>query len=116
MKKIIFFILILVVTYSVNSQWFIVNHISNYQFYSLYFMANTTGCVGGNQNGVIFKTTDSGGNFTSVPTGTNIWFLDIYFVNSQTGFACGQNGHVVKTTNGGNNWGPVFQAANFFIA
>jgi photosystem II stability/assembly factor-like uncharacterized protein len=112
MKK-IFFIIVLFTSHSLISQWFIVNHISNFQFYSLYFTANTIGCVGGNQNGVIFKTTDSGGNFTSVPTGTSIWFLDIFFINSQTGWACGQNGYIVKTTTAGNSWAPMFQAANF---
>ncbi|HEY3250872.1 MAG TPA: YCF48-related protein [Ignavibacteria bacterium] len=113
MKKILLVTFLMVVAYNANSQWFIVNHISNYQFYSLYFMSNTTGCVGGNQNGVIFKTTDSGGNFVSVPTGTSIWFLDIFFNNQLTGYACGQNGYIVKTTNGGNNWYQIFQGANF---
>lgn len=113
MKKTIVLIFIAFLQYCTYSQWFIVNHISNYQFYSLYFTSNTVGCVGGNQNGIIFRTTDSGSNFTSVPTGTNIWFLDIYFINPQTGFACGQNGYIVKTLNGGLSWNVVYQAANF---
>jgi photosystem II stability/assembly factor-like uncharacterized protein len=112
MKKILL-VLAISLPQLLSSQWFIVNHISNYQFYSVYFTSNTVGCVGGNQNGVIFKTTDSGSNFTSVPTGTNIWFLDIYFLNAQTGYACGQNGYIVKTTNGGASWNMVYQAANF---
>ncbi|KXK51132.1 MAG: hemagluttinin repeat-containing protein [Chlorobi bacterium OLB5] len=112
MKKILILTIILLPSF-ISSQWFIVNHISNYQFYSLYFTSNTVGCVGGNQNGVIFKTTDSGSNFTSVPTGTSIWFLDIFFLNQQTGYACGQNGYIVKTTNSGSSWNVVYQAANF---
>ncbi|MFZ1680599.1 MAG: hypothetical protein WAT70_06230, partial [Rhizobiaceae bacterium] len=96
MKKILL-VLAISLPQLLSSQWFIVNHISNYQFYSVYFTSNTVGCVGGNQNGVIFKTTDSGSNFASVPTGTGIWFLDIYFLNAQTGYACGQNGYIVKT-------------------
>ena len=112
MKRIIL-LFVLLLPQLVTSQWFIVNHISNYQFYSVFFTSNTVGCVGGNQNGVIFKTTDSGTNFTSVPTGTSIWFLDIYFLNSQTGYACGQNGYIVKTTNGGLSWNMIYQAANF---
>jgi photosystem II stability/assembly factor-like uncharacterized protein len=112
MKKIIL-CLIIIFPQLLLSQWFIVNHISNYQFYSVYFTSNTVGCVGGNQNGVIFKTTDSGSNFSSTPTGTNIWFLDIYFVNTQTGYAAGQDGYIVKTTNGGLNWNVQYQGLNF---
>ncbi len=28
----------------------------------------------------------------------------MYFINTQTGWACGNNGTILKTTNGGSNW------------
>src|SRR3990172_4655700 len=37
-------------------------------------------------------------------SGTTNHLYDVYFINTQTGWACGNNGTIVKTTNGGNNW------------
>ena len=37
-------------------------------------------------------------------SGTPNHLYDVYFINTQTGWACGDNGTIVKTTNGGNNW------------
>ncbi|HJY64106.1 MAG TPA: YCF48-related protein, partial [Ignavibacteria bacterium] len=37
-------------------------------------------------------------------SGTSNHLYDVYFINTQTGWACGNNGAIVKTTNGGNNW------------
>lgn len=37
-------------------------------------------------------------------SGTNASLIDIYFLNTNTGFACGSGGVIVKTTNGGLNW------------
>lgn len=37
-------------------------------------------------------------------SGTTQHLYDVYFINTQTGWACGNNGTIVKTTNGGNNW------------
>ena len=36
------------------------------------------------------------------PTSKNL--LDIYFINSLTGWACGDSGRIIKTTNGGSIW------------
>ena len=37
-------------------------------------------------------------------SGTPNHLYDVYFINTQTGWACGDNGTLIKTTNGGNNW------------
>jgi len=37
-------------------------------------------------------------------SGTPNHFYDVFFINTQTGWACGNNGTIVKTTNGGSNW------------
>src|SRR3990172_11883982 len=37
-------------------------------------------------------------------SGTPNHLYDVYFINTQTGWACGDNGTIVKTTNGGTNW------------
>ncbi len=38
----------------------------------------------------------------TTPTTKNL--LDIFFINSQTGWACGDSGRIIKTTNGGSIW------------
>ena len=37
-------------------------------------------------------------------SGTPNHLYDVYFINTQTGWACGNNGTIIKTTNGGSNW------------
>lgn len=37
-------------------------------------------------------------------SGTTDHLYDVYFINAQTGWACGNNGTLLKTTNRGNNW------------
>ncbi|NOS85592.1 MAG: T9SS type A sorting domain-containing protein [Ignavibacteria bacterium] len=37
-------------------------------------------------------------------SGTTASLIDIYFLNTNTGFACGSGGVIVKTTNSGLNW------------
>lgn len=37
-------------------------------------------------------------------SGTSNPLLDVYFINSNTGWSCGEGGTILKTTNGGINW------------
>ena len=50
----------------------------------------------------------------STPTTKNLY--DIFFINSQTGWACGDSGRIIKTTNGGSIWIelPPFTANKLF--
>jgi photosystem II stability/assembly factor-like uncharacterized protein len=52
--------------------------------------------------GSSFLHSQTGWFLQTSPTNKNL--LDIYFVNSQTGWACGDSGRIIKTTNGGTVW------------
>jgi photosystem II stability/assembly factor-like uncharacterized protein len=54
-------------------------------------------------------------HFGKADTGTGVWtelnpkvprvtYIGLYFVNKDTGWACGQSGAIIKTTNGGDDW------------
>jgi len=40
---------------------------------------------------------------------SNIWLIDINFINQNTGFAVGSKQTILKTTNGGTNWTTSYQ-------
>jgi len=79
-------------------------------FYSVFFIDETTGWVGGS-DGKILKTTD-GGDTWSVKTILNIPAINaFYFHDNQNGWAVGnkvlngdQKGVFLKTIDGGNSW------------
>ena len=60
----------------------------------------------GDGDGVILRTTDGGVNWvTSIIQPMTGYFHSVYFIDSNTGWACGSNdGLIVKTTNGGISW------------
>lgn len=75
--------------------------------YSMYFIDNNTGWIGGRADGaqnvgLIYKTTNGGQNWNNPLTIDSLYFNDIKFINSNTGWAVGRG--IVKTTNGGLNW------------
>ncbi|HTM93868.1 MAG TPA: YCF48-related protein, partial [Flavisolibacter sp.] len=56
--------------------------------------------------GMCLKTIDGGSTWTQITTPTSGTYMDIDFIDGQTGFIVGiyGNGVVLKTTNGGNSW------------
>ena len=79
---------------------------------TIYFLNGQTGFISG-YNGKIYRTTNSGSVWSStyIDTTSCLYLFpksDIYFINQQTGFACGGvldlQGIVVKTTNSGASW------------
>ena len=50
---------------------------------------------------LLYKTTNSGVNWFTIPGGT---WLDIKFIDSLTGWKANQSGNIAKTIDGGNNW------------
>ena len=75
-------------------------------FDTIYVLDATTVLVGGDPetqgNTSIFKTTNSGTNWTGVLVSTRIRSID--FISSTDGYAVGDFSYVAKTTDGGNNW------------
>ncbi len=71
-------------------------------FRAMHFLDNNTGWVTGS-SGRTFKTTNSGINWVSQPTGTFTNY-DIFFADHLTGWITFYGSSVRKTTNGGASW------------
>ncbi|HWQ81000.1 MAG TPA: YCF48-related protein [Ignavibacteria bacterium] len=82
---------------------------TGFSLFALYFINSSTGWIGGKDNTpYIFKTTNGGETFDSIPTeNLNQRVQDFYFINASTGLGCNDAGGVRKTTNGGYNWNDV---------
>ena len=74
--------------------------------YSIYFVDNLKGFISGS-NGSIYKTTDGGGNWTLMNSGTTNVLRSIFFTSSSTGYIAGFSGTIIKTTDGGSTWYPL---------
>ena len=55
-------------------------------------------------NGNVYKAQKTFSAYTSYNTGSANNLYGVYFINSNTGFACGDAGSVYKSVNGGLNW------------
>lgn len=56
------------------------------------------------------KTTNGGVNWDIQNTNVTRVLNSIYFIDINTGFACGEFNSLIKTTNGGNNWAVLFDS------
>lgn len=63
----------------------------------------------------VYRTTNAGNTWAFSQSGDTNLVRDLYFLNKDTGFACGNNGKFSRTTNGGLNWVkiPSGQTAHF---
>ncbi len=54
----------------------------------------------------VMNTTDGGANWNvvSIPQGTSIKFLSVFFISTTVGWLCGQEGLIYKSTDGGSVW------------
>lgn len=80
-------------------------------FYSICFINNNTGWIGGFQS--LYKTTNSGINWVNQFSGST-GITDISFINSETGWFTSSPTGIFKTTNGGNNWLNVFSGPSSY--
>lgn len=87
-----------------NSYTAITTSISNMQ--SVWFTSVLTGYMAGT-SGKIYKTTDMGGSWNLLASGTTEQLNSIHFANADTGLAVGNNGIVVRTTDGGTSWNTI---------
>ncbi|HEX5001746.1 MAG TPA: YCF48-related protein [Bacteroidia bacterium] len=55
-------------------------------------------------NGTVLKSSDNGVTWATLNTGTSEYLYDIYFSDSNTGYAVGYEGAIIKTTDSGLNW------------
>ncbi|MBN2031528.1 T9SS type A sorting domain-containing protein [bacterium] len=56
----------------------------------------------------IYQTHDGGENWVKKISGPTEDLYDLFFVNSQTGWAVGEDYVLMKTTDGGTNWTPYY--------
>ena len=91
--------------------WDSIYSTTNNELLSVKFIDQTIGFIVGS-NGTILKTFNSGINWTNIGI-TNMMLLNMYFLNSDTGWVVGGNsgtvpigskGIILKTFNGGINW------------
>ncbi len=57
-----------------------------------------------NQLGTVYMSTNGGYNWDSIYIGSQVNFYQSYFIDANTGYACGDWGRCRYTTNGGYNW------------
>ena len=77
------------------------------EYSNLFFVSRTTGFASSNAN--LFKTTDSGENWTLVLSATSVPALNgyvqrIFFLNPNIGWVVTDNGNTFKTLDGGSTW------------
>jgi photosystem II stability/assembly factor-like uncharacterized protein len=87
---------------SASGQWMQQNSGTYQTLRGFHFFDSNTGIVYGN-NGIILRTTNSGVNWVSYPTGITDDFTFMNFVDNNTGYITGYN-NILKTTNRGINW------------
>lgn len=62
--------------------------------------------------GLVFKTTNSGFNFSKqTVAGAGVTLQDIHFTTTSNGCAVGSDGAIYRTTNGGTDWESVYTTA-----
>lgn len=78
---------------------------------AVYVVNSELAYIAGNQ-GVIYKTINSGLTWDSINTGNASNLMSIFFVNDTIGFACSSD-IIIKTTDGGYNWSATNINAGF---
>jgi len=94
---------------------------SGKDFFGVYFTDAMHGCaVGGSDNGFdscfIMTTEDGGDTWTDTSPEDVSQLNDVFFINGDTGFACGYDGNIIKTTDGGYSWNLIFEEYGFTAA
>jgi len=102
-----------------GANWTLISSGSNCYINTFQFLNELTGYAGGGYTGpppdfdkgkFILKTTNGGVNWTTVSyliitaMPSDMDYTDLYFINSNTGWACSNDGQIIKTTNGGTNF------------
>jgi len=97
-----------------GTNWSVYNKLleQKYDFYSFFRLTDDIfyACTG---NGRLYKSTNSGMNWSFLASFSFSYINDIKMVNENVGYVV-TNTNVMKTLNGGLNWTSVFQATNVF--
>ena len=85
---------------------------ASYTPYRMYFLNNDTGWFISNDNN-LYKTINSGQNWTLPYSFGSENLVDIFFTNSLTGWIHGGPTGIYKSTNGGSNWDTVSNSLGY---
>lgn len=90
-----------------GNNWLVLNNEQYVDYYSCSFVNENTGFIAGGSK--VIKTSNGGVSFEIVLTDTGLFSMNnVYFVNSNTGYAIGYSyggySYCYKTTNSGNSW------------
>jgi photosystem II stability/assembly factor-like uncharacterized protein len=105
LKSTLVIMLLMLFTGSAAAQWFLQSSGTTSDLNNIHFSDQNNGTAVG-LSGTIIRTTNGGANWISQSIAPDHLY-GVYFVNANTGFACG-NGVLVKTINAGASW--VYQA------
>ncbi|NOS86623.1 MAG: T9SS type A sorting domain-containing protein [Ignavibacteria bacterium] len=89
--------------------------LTNNTINAVHFPVNNTGFAGGSKLAIlnsvrIYKTTNAGISWDTVPVISRYQVRSIFFINQNTGFANTDN-KILKTTNSGLNWDSVYTSS-----
>ncbi|MBK9097587.1 MAG: T9SS type A sorting domain-containing protein [bacterium] len=109
MKSLIFSLsfLSILLTTSLNAQWYQQYSGVNTNLYSFFSIDGTTAWATG-ANGVILKTTNKGASWIPKPSGTTYSISFVHFFNQNEGIVAGSGGTIKKSYDGGNTWQSVY--------
>lgn len=117
MKKLFYFIFVVLLSYSNLYSQAIWNSQTSGTFENLngIYMVNSSTAYAVGNNGIVLKTTNGGQTWVqkNVPASTNN--LSVYFQSAMTGFVGNQNAMVYKTVDGGDNWEVNGSASTYAI-
>jgi photosystem II stability/assembly factor-like uncharacterized protein len=82
--------------------WNVIDTFRTQNIVSLKVLDNLTFFLG-SYSGKVFNTNNGGISWDSVNL-SNTSINDFYFLNNNTGWACGESGKIFKTTNSGSSW------------
>ncbi len=71
--------------------------------YDLSFINDQNGWLAGD-SGLTAKTSDGGGSWQTLNSGTETPLQGVYFINGQIGWAVGNDGVIIATADGGASW------------
>jgi photosystem II stability/assembly factor-like uncharacterized protein len=92
-----------------GNSWTVIRTSTTRAFHAMHFIDASTGWAvgGGAVSQLIFKTTDSGNTWVAqLDLNSAQALTDVFFANSDTGWAVGISGTILTTADGGNNWTP----------
>jgi photosystem II stability/assembly factor-like uncharacterized protein len=105
MKKLFLIIFLFTITYSVNAQTLEILSTPDIKeiIRDISFVDGTHGWLAGN-NGILYKTTNSGSSWSELTTNTDKDLAKVSFVDVNNGWMGTVDGSVFKTTDGGLTW------------